>query len=66
MKTDITKTNNAVRANSLPNKMGGADPWVSLQALTDARIAIGRSTHAVHTRFQARARAGEGRRICAF
>lgn len=43
MKTDITKTNNAVRANSLPNKMGGADPWVSLQALTDARIAIGRS-----------------------
>lgn len=33
----------AVRANSLPNAVGGADPWAGLQKFTSARIGIGRT-----------------------
>ncbi len=39
--TDISEI--SPRANSLPNAMGGADPWVGLQKYTSARIGIGRA-----------------------
>ena len=39
--TDISEI--PLRANSLPNAMGGADPWVGLQKYTSARIGIGRA-----------------------
>lgn len=39
--TDISEI--SLRANSLPNAMGGADPWVGLQKYTSARIGIGRA-----------------------
>ena len=39
--TDISEV--PLRANSLPNAIGGADPWVGLQKYTSARIGIGRA-----------------------
>jgi len=37
------KIDNTPRLNSVPNAIGGADPWVALQKFTSARIAIGRA-----------------------